>query len=374
MTPTSTTKHRATGDGEPRRDWHRLPGIRVFAALGAERTLRLTAVIALIVGLGWVIVNARPWDGPPASWILDTGNYYAAAERLNAGHSLYAYAPGDRHVLDLLFGLPSPYLYPPLIGVLWRPIAAFLPYEPVITAWWATGLVSFMGFLFWLIRRGGIVTSLGVLILLVPLVETAWSGNVSTFITMAVVGTWFALERGRGRTAGAIIGLTTVLKLTPVFLAWWLLVERRWRAAQAAIVVGLASLAVGMLGAGLTAHLDYLRISDAVARGGGIQGSIVGVLTALGASRDLMPLVAPIVSLVGIGAVWMLRHHPRAAWAVAIATGVFASPIFNLTNVTLLLAAFVALDRVSGAKGLRARGRGPAQVSSRPLPLGPGRR
>jgi len=58
-----------------------------------------------------------------------------------------------------------------------------------------------------------------------------------------------------------------------------------------------------------------------------------------------MPLVAPIVSVVGVAGVWMLRHRPRAAWAVAIATGGFASPIFNLTNVTLLLAAFVAMDK-----------------------------
>jgi len=104
------------------------------------------------------------------------------------------------------------------------------------------------------------------------------------------------------------------------------------------------SLAVGVLGAGIGAHIDYLHISDAVARGGGIEGSIVGILTSLGASPDLMPLVAPVVSIVGIVAVWALRRRERAAWVVAIATGVFASPIFNLTNVTLLLAAFVALD------------------------------
>ncbi|MHB8400317.1 MAG: glycosyltransferase family 87 protein [Candidatus Limnocylindrales bacterium] len=329
----------------PARDWRQLPGIRVFTVLGLERTLRITAVIALIVGMGWVIVNARPWEGSPASWILDTGNYYAAGERLNAGHSLYAYSPGDRHVLALLFGLQSPYLYPPLIGVLWRPVAALLPYEPVITLWWATSLVSFLAFLFWLLKRGGTVTAIGVLILLVPLVETAWSGNVSTFITMGIVLAWFALQRGHDRTAGAVVGLTSVLKLTPVFLAWWLLVERRWQAIQAAIVIGLISLAVGILGAGLTAHLDYLRISDAVARGGGIQGSIVGILTGLGASPDLMPLVAPIVSVIGIVAIFALRRRKRAAWVVAIGTGVFASPIFNLTNVTLLLAAFVALDQ-----------------------------
>jgi Sec-independent protein secretion pathway component TatC len=70
----------------------------------------------------------------------------------------------------------------------------------------------------------------------------------------------------------------------------------------------------------------------------------VGILTAFGASADIMPFVAPIVSVIGIVAISLLRERERAAWVVAIATGVFASPIFNLTNVTLLLAAFVVVD------------------------------
>ncbi len=148
-----------------------------------------------------------------------------------------------------------------------------------------------------------------------------------------------------------------MLKLTPVFLAWWLLVTRKWDALATAVVVGLVFLGIGILGAGLGAHFEYLHISDAVARGGGIQGSIVGILTALGASPDVMPLVAPIVSVVGIVAIWALRERERAAWVVAIATGVFASPIFNLTNVTLLLAAFVVVD---GRMSARFGGPSPA--------------
>jgi hypothetical protein len=52
-----------------------------------------------------------------------------------------------------------------------------------------------------------------------------------------------------------------------------------------------------------------------------------------------------VVAVIGIAAVFLLRKRPRAAFAAAIATGVFASPVFNLTNVSLLLAAFVAVDR-----------------------------
>ena len=347
--------------------WRDLPVLRVFDALGRERVLRLSAAIALVVGMVWVVGNAMPLSGDVTTWIHDAGNYYAAGERLNVGHSLYAYGPGDRHELELLFGLPSPYLYPPLIGVLFRPIAAFLPYAPVVVAFWAAGMIAFLAFLGWLLYRGGTTIAVGILLLLVPLVETAWSGNVSTFITIAIILAWFALGSGHPRVAGAIIGLTSVLKLTPVFLAWWLLVTRRWDALTTAVVVALVSLGVGVLGAGIGAHFEYLHISDAVARGGGIEGSLVGILTALGASPDLMPLVAPIVSVIGIVAIWALRKRERAAWVVAIATGVFASPIFNLTNVTLLLAAFVALDgRIGMGRGVAAAA--PATERSSPTP------
>jgi Glycosyltransferase family 87 len=332
-------------------NWRTVPGLRVFAAWGADTSLRVAALVALALAVVWVVVNARPWAMDPMAFILDTSNYYAAAERLNAGHSLYAYSPGDRHVLALLFGLPSPYLYPPLMGVLWRPVAAFLPFEPVIIAWWAAGMASLLGFLVWLVWRGGRATAAGCLVLLVPLAITAWSGNVGSFITIAIVGAWLLLQRGHERTAGAIIGFTTVLKLSPVFLGWWLLATRRWNALAAAIAVGFASLAVSVAGAGLAAHVDFLRVGDAAARGGGIQGSIVGILSAFGTSSDVLALVAPVVSVVGMAAVWRLRDHERAAWAVAIATGVFASPIFNLTNVTVLLAAFVAFDGRLTARG-----------------------
>jgi hypothetical protein len=324
--------------------WRTLPVLRIFAWWGPDRTLRIVASIALLFALLWVALILAPWANDPAIWIRDTSNYYAAGERLNASHSLYAYSPGDRHVLDLLFGLPSPYLYPPLIGVLWRPVAAFLPFEPVILVWWAAGMVIFLGMVAWLLWKGGRVSATGVLLLLVPIAWTAWSGNVSTFIAVAIVGAWFLLQRGHDRVAGALIGFTTVLKLSPAFLGWYLLVERRWPALWAAALTVGVSLLVSIAGAGLGPHFEFLGVSSAAARGGGIPASLVGILTTLGASRELMPLVAPIVSVVGIAVVYVLRDRPRAAWAAAVATGALASPIFNLTNVTVLLACFVPFD------------------------------
>src|SRR4030088_3430196 len=65
----------------------------------------------------------------------DAITYLAAGERLNAGHQLYALAPGDRWVwINPPFWTVPP-LSPPPIAVLWRPLAA-LPNEWGVGIWW----------------------------------------------------------------------------------------------------------------------------------------------------------------------------------------------------------------------------------------------
>jgi len=299
--------------------------------------------------MAWVVASAQPWIGEPTTWIHDVQYYYGAGERLNAGHELYAYSIGDRQLTVDPFYFAGPFLYPPLLGVLWRPLA-LLPYEPVVIAAWAIGLVVFLGSLVWLLRNGGVPVAGGVLLLIVPLVWTAWSGNISTILTPLIIWAWLALGRNRDSAAGAAIGFAAVLKLTPAFLAWWLLVTRRWTALRAAAVVAVASLALSAVGAGPGAYFDYWQVTSLVGRAGGTEASLTALLKGAGASPDVLSLVAPVVSIIGIAAVFLLRDRPRAAFAAAIATGVFASPVFNLTNVSLLLAAFVAVDRELPAK------------------------
>ncbi|MHB8400341.1 MAG: glycosyltransferase family 87 protein [Candidatus Limnocylindrales bacterium] len=315
----------------------------MFGTLGLDGTLRLTAAVALIVGLGWVILNARPWDGPPTSWIADTQYYYGAGERLNAGHLLYAYSPGDRQLNVDPFAFAGPFLYPPLIAVLWRPLA-LLDYGPVVVAWWAVGLVTFVLFLAGLLKYGGAATAAGCLLLLPPLAETAWSGNVSTFITPAIVMSWFLVTRGRPRIGGAMIGFLAVAKLTPVFLVFWLVATRRWAALASAVAAATIGAVLTIGGAGFVSILDYLRVTNLVSRHGGTQISITGIASQLGAPSDLLAIAAPVVAVLGSVAILATRRNHRLAWTAAICTGILASPVLNLTNASLLLAAFVPFD------------------------------
>jgi hypothetical protein len=72
-------------------------------------------------------------DPNPTAIGQDTWNYLAAGERLNAGHSIYALVAGDR---PILLEPPSavPLISPPLVAVLWRPLA-FLPDWLGMWAW-----------------------------------------------------------------------------------------------------------------------------------------------------------------------------------------------------------------------------------------------
>src|SRR5438105_1609964 len=96
------------------------PGGRQFAG-------RAAAVGGLVI----VAIGFMAWMRVGNS-ALDTGTYLGAGERLNAGHEVYSLKVGDRPI-PLLWKYPL--LYPPLIAVLWRPLA--LLGDLAKYGWWA---------------------------------------------------------------------------------------------------------------------------------------------------------------------------------------------------------------------------------------------
>ena len=77
----------------------------------------------------------------------------------------------------------------------------------------------------------------------------------------------------------------TALKLTPVVLAWWLITQRRWTAVRAFIVGGLVVAAVSVLGAGLSAHFEYLGIVRQTSTTGTSDLSLAGMARFVGVTR-----------------------------------------------------------------------------------------
>lgn len=306
----------------------------------AEKVIRAAASLVLLLSVAW----AATIDGPLStsagpSWVTDAPNYYAAAERLNAGHALYELGPSDRK-LALDGWVPAPLLSPPLIAAAWRPLAA-MPIDLAVTAWTLVGLLVLLGSCLWLVWRAGVATSVGVLILSIPLGLTAWTGNLQTFLTPALCFTWIWHVSGRPGRVGAVVGVGTVLKLAPAPLFVWLLVTRQSRAGTAATVFAVGAALISLAGAGLTAHLDYLRVASDVSRLGGTALSAGGIATAVGIPADLRAFAAPLMLVLGSLGTIAVRRRPDRAFSLAIVTGLMGLTVVNLTNVTMLLAAFV---------------------------------
>jgi len=303
------------------RGWIRVsPGrFALFCALGA-----VAGLMALIF-----LVN-------PGLVANDAVTYLAAGERLNAGHNLYALSPGDRAVPLLPPYWTVPLLSPPFIAVIWRPLA-LLPPAASVAAWTLAGFVAVLVAVRWSIGRRDALVAVTIAVLSQGIAVVAVTGNVDAFLLLISLLVWRLGRRDHEKAVGALVALSIALKITTVGFAWMLLVERRWRALGAMVVVGAAMAALSLLGAGVPAHLDWLGIARETTATGATPTSIAGIATALGVPSGIASLL-PVGFLAVCGvAMVALRDRPAPVFALAVVSGVFGSPVANLTNLARLL-------------------------------------
>jgi Glycosyltransferase family 87 len=270
----------------------------------------LPPFVAVCAVLFWSIVVIEFFAG-------DAIAYLAAGERLNAGHQLYVLSPGDR----IVFTAPpfyGPLLSPPLIAVVFRPIA----------------LIGLPGMWAWTILLGLILTltvwriaarpaaAATVVLLGTSLGLLAVLGNVSALFITGYVVLWRFRDRPQ---VGALVGVMGVTKVIPFVLVGFLL-ARRDRRALAWCGVGTAvALLVTVLGAGLDNTLAYLD----VARNAAPQPSSLAYLT------DLRWL-SPVLLLAGTLASAFLGE--KAAFRLCLITVVFGAPVLNVKELAALVA------------------------------------
>lgn len=280
----------------------------------------------------------------------DAFTYLAAGERLNDGHLLYALSPGDRPV-----GLQPPFwtvplLSPPPIAVVFRPLAA-IPAEVGVYVWWTACIFAIAGTIVVMMRRRPVLIGIAVIVLTIPLVYEIGVGNLNALLVAGIVAAWVLLVRGRDVPAGAVIAAMTALKLTPVVLAWWLITQRRWSGVKGFVAAGLAIAAVSILGAGLSAHLEYLGIVRQTSATGTSVLSLAGVARYVGVDPAIAALLPFGALMLGGASIWLLRDRPSAAYAAAVVTMLLGSPVINVNWFTILLTALApAVWPMSGSE------------------------
>jgi Glycosyltransferase family 87 len=296
--------------------------------------LAFVAVIA-ILGSFWMSISGAP------KVAADAYTYLAAGERLNAGHHLYELRAGDRWIWINPPFWTVPLLSPPLIGVLWRPLAA-LPSDSGLLLWQALTIGSIGATVAALIVRLPIRASLLAIALAVPIGFEMDVANVNGLLLGGYVLSWLLFVRHRNEV-GLVVAAMALVKLAPVVLAWWLFTQRRWRAVAWFVGGALLLLMVGILGSSLEMHLRYLSIATQTVSGGNSNLSLAGVASALGMPLPIAALLPKLALVAGAISIWLLRKRPGAAFAVAIVTAIFGSPVVNFNTLALLMATLAPL-------------------------------
>ena len=292
-------------------------------ALIAIAAIGLTAVLQAN-GLSHDSTYGDPW------------NYLAAGERLNAGHALYALAPGDRPVVLMPPYWNAPLLSPPTIAVVWRPLA--MVGDASMTLWMVANVLAIAAAIVLLCRSLDVVPLLAVALVSPALGMLAWSGNVNGLVLLGMVVLY--ARRDSPVIAGILLAALVATKLTPVYLAVWLISTKRW-AALGWMLGGLAVLAVATaIVAGPGSFSEWLTATASAAP------SPLSVAQLLG--------LTPLVVAVALGAVVVLAAAiipGRGAFAVAAVASAVATPALYFQALALLCAAAApwASDRRDGA-------------------------
>jgi hypothetical protein len=123
--------------------------------------------------------------------------------------------------------------------------------------WGAVILAATLASVLYLILYGGLLGLAVVSVLAAPLVLLALSGNVNGLVLAAMILAWRFRERPGW--VGVLIAFSIWMKLTPALFLIWLLGARRIPALVQTGFFLLAIFALSLLGAGLQAHLDWMR-------------------------------------------------------------------------------------------------------------------
>jgi glycosyl transferase family 87 len=319
-------------------------------SLGSSRRPIQLSRLARGLVLGLVILSViwaaqlRPDYLDPTQLGTDVTTYHAAGQRALAGHDLYRLAPGDLPAFIWPPNWSTPLVSPPPIAAAWAVIAAVVPPAPAMVLWWVGALAATLAVVALVVLRGPPIAPLLVAPLLLAIAITAWTGNVNGYLLAATAGVWaLSLEQTRRAAiiAGGLVAAGAAFKVGPILLLAWLIGQRRWLAVSSALVTGTGIGLATVVIAGWDSFTAYLDVATQAA------GSVPAGLSVGAAARALgLPEVlasgAPWLVFAGCAATAiLLRHRPRAAFAIAVVGSVFGLPVVRYESLTLLIPGLV---------------------------------
>jgi hypothetical protein len=244
--------------------------------------------------------------------MADVRAYYDAGARLNAGEPLYPpVADPDRAEF---------YRYPPLLAIVFRPIAALMPYEAAAVLWAGVCGVTFALTLRELgVRRFEVWAAVGILGIPIGWALAIGQAQVQVTWLLAIGAPW-------------AVALAANLKVLPVLVAVFWLGRRDWAALRAfalvMLVLGLVQLVLEP-----AATIEFLQVTNL---------SQVGDVNNLSPYK-LSPLLWAVLVAAGGLVAWRLAPT-RWGWAAAVTWSTLATPRLLSYLLMSLLAGLRRID------------------------------
>ena len=143
--------------------------------------------------------------------------------------------------------------YGPMFHFLTLPLLAVPRWSEVPKVWALTnGLALLVSFVLTvrLSRVGDRVSWLalgalaGLWLLFQPLANVFAQGNIEIVELLIVLAALTVMDRGRGYTAGALMGTAAMIKLLPIGFLGWFMLRQKWRAVAAGMIVVVGAVAI----------------------------------------------------------------------------------------------------------------------------------
>jgi hypothetical protein len=271
------------------------------------------SILGLVIGLGALRLHLV------TDPLADVRAYYDAGARLNAGLPLYEQAATTDD--------PAFYRYPPLLAILFRPLA-LLPFETAALIWVALLVVVTAITIVRLRPRRAVLLAAGMLAM--PVLWTLAIGQAQAAVTtlLAVGSPW-------------AVALAGHLKITPWLVGIYWAGRRDWRSLGLLVawIAGLGILQLALEPQNTIAFLTFTSLEQV--------GDVV----------NLSPFaVSPILWIVTIAAlaVVAIRLAPtRWGWAAAVVLAVGVTPRLLAYQLSTLLAAFGGPRETPGTRTTR---------------------
>lgn len=290
-----------------------------------SRRMIVGILVACSVGLAVAVFFVSL--ASPGMFAPDANTYLAAGERLNAAHRLYALSSGDRPIDMNPPYWTVPFLSPPFLGVIWRPIA--LIGDAARLLWWAGSLACLLAGVGLFIRRAPARTAMTLVVLSVPLALSAKFANVNGMLLLAAIGVWWLWVQDRVELATFSAILMTGIKLTPAPLVLWLLFLKPRRSIPAALGGAALVFGVSVVGSSLGDVTDYVDVILHTVGPGTTDLSLPGIARSLGLGAAAASAVLPIAWFAAAVALYLARGVPSRGYRIAIVTWVLVSPVVH---------------------------------------------